>query len=443
MESKRNTSSSPGVLATSAAIGCGLAALLISSTEIAAARQIDHGPKLPPGAWSRIKAIDIAPLPGAPANGAFLDGNGDGIHTRTYRVYRSARCDPAKSGGVPCPLVIALHPANHTGFGFVNGDAYRGMSWTEAADIYRLVVAAPNAEFENNGFPSWSNGLFMGEQRIATVDEVGFLSQMVAKIAADGFAHIAPDTDGVWLHGGSAGGFLVHSLAGVFNSQFAYRIRGIATSVATYGGHTESPFYNDPDVAEHNVEDRTLCFQSVWKKPFDLLNPLPAYPIPALVMMGKYDVKVPDEGGSNNGCFGVKEDRYIPAGCRADRALRYTRDLDENAQHYAGALGEALPPGFDSDCSGQPVIEEDSALKRVVTYGRDAAGVPYGGFDSAGRPSRCKAVVRSVLHSCGTLDCPTQERWIHHSFPATTAQVQVWNTAQRIVSFWREFAGLP
>jgi poly(3-hydroxybutyrate) depolymerase len=402
-------------------------------------------PGILPGTWTKVRKIDVPALREDAGTAGGLDPDSNGVHEREYRIYVPAGCGPSIAGRPPCPMVILLHSAGHTGHGFAT-NAGAGTPWTTAADLYGLVMAAPNAEFEGNGRSDWSNGLFMGLNRIDHVDEVGFLNRMVEAIQTSGVGNVDPDAQGVWLHGGSSGGFLTHSLAGVFNPAFAYRIRGIATSVSSYGGHEEHPHFDQrgaPD-PNHNYAYGTLCFQErTWKRQFDLLNPAPTYPIPAIVTMGKFDQEVPDQGDSDGGCYqpschddGDASD-CEPPGC-SKWELRYTRDLAENALHYA------VIPGLN-DCSGPRDTETDSGeQKEVVTYRRDANGTEHGGRDPSGQPSGCKAVVQRVLLSCGlpSSPCPSGQRWAHNTWPKTGRLRLVWDTTHRIVEFWQTYAGL-
>jgi hypothetical protein len=107
--------------------------------------------------------------------------------------------------------------------------------------------------------------------------------------------------------------------------------------------------------------------------------------------------------------------------------------------HYAAKLMDRSG-NLLIDCSGTPDREVDpGGQKEVTTFRRDSAGVPFGGT------SNCKAVVQAVLLSCAVAasPCPEGARWTHHSFPATAAERNLWNTVPRVVTFWKQYAGLP
>lgn len=107
---------------------------------------------------------------------------------RIYRVYR-----PQGLAGM-APLVVMLHG------GFGDGaQAERDYHWNSEADTGRFVVAYPNGLLR-----AWNGGTCCGLPENVDIDDVGFLTSMVADIE-----HRTPiDPARVYVTGMSAGGIM-------------------------------------------------------------------------------------------------------------------------------------------------------------------------------------------------------------------------------------------
>lgn len=119
--------------------------------------------------------------------------------TRTFHLYR-----PAGLTG-PAPLVVMLHG------GFGDGaQAERAYHWDAEADAGHFVVAYPDGVDR-----AWNAGTCCGRPQRANVDDVGFLTEMVATIEAQ----IPIDTARVYVTGMSNGAMMALRLgceAGIF-----------------------------------------------------------------------------------------------------------------------------------------------------------------------------------------------------------------------------------
>jgi polyhydroxybutyrate depolymerase len=91
--------------------------------------------------------------------------------TRTYRVFRPATLKANES----VPLVVVLHGGFGTGLG-----AERSFHWDDAATRFGFVVLYPDGVAR-----TWNAGECCGKAERDNVDDVGFLSALVDRVAND------------------------------------------------------------------------------------------------------------------------------------------------------------------------------------------------------------------------------------------------------------------
>jgi polyhydroxybutyrate depolymerase len=116
-----------------------------------------------------------------------------GGQSRSYRLYVPA------SAPDPAPLVLMLHGA------FGNAEhAQRHYGWDAAADRYGLVVAYPDGWHR-----SWAAGGCCGRPDRDGIDDVGFLTDVVADVSR----RIAIDQRQIFAAGMSNGGMMAYRLA--------------------------------------------------------------------------------------------------------------------------------------------------------------------------------------------------------------------------------------
>lgn len=112
---------------------------------------------------------------------------------RSYGLYRPAALPES------APLVVVLHGALRDG-----RDAERRFGWNAAADQNGFAVAYPDGL---NGF--WNAGSCCGTASLAGVDDVAFISDVVADVGRK----TAVDTSRVYVTGMSNGAMMTYRLA--------------------------------------------------------------------------------------------------------------------------------------------------------------------------------------------------------------------------------------
>ncbi len=115
--------------------------------------------------------------------------------TRTYRVFR-----PDSLGrGAPVPLVIMLHGGFGTGLG-----AERSYHWDAAATRFGFVVLYPDGIQR-----AWNAGECCGAPQRNGIDDVGFLSALIERVARD------QNVDGrrIYITGMSNGAMMAYRMA--------------------------------------------------------------------------------------------------------------------------------------------------------------------------------------------------------------------------------------
>ncbi|MBV8222710.1 MAG: polyhydroxybutyrate depolymerase [Candidatus Eremiobacteraeota bacterium] len=157
--------------------------------------------------------------------------------TRTYHVYRPA----ALSRDAAAPLVVVLHGGFGTG-----AQAERAYHWDAAADAHGFVVLYPDGlRF------AWNAGLCCGYPQAENIDDVGFLTTLIAKVIQS--ENIDPHR--VYATGISNGAFMSYRLACESSFQFA----AIGPDAGTLDVPCEHPKPTSV-LAIHGLEDKNVPF---------------------------------------------------------------------------------------------------------------------------------------------------------------------------------------
>ena len=124
--------------------------------------------------------------------------------SRTYRLHVPANYDPA----TPVPLLVALHGGGGSMDHMAN-DTYYGQ--IRKSESEGFVVVFPNgfSKLKSGKFATWNAGNCCGGARDGSVDDVGFIRQMVANLSRQ----LNIDRDRVHATGMSNGGLMVYRLA--------------------------------------------------------------------------------------------------------------------------------------------------------------------------------------------------------------------------------------
>jgi polyhydroxybutyrate depolymerase len=118
-----------------------------------------------------------------------------GGRERSYRLYRPESAGSAK----PAPLVVVLHGGYGSG-----GQAEQAYGFDELADRHGFLVAYPDGVGR-----SWNAGWCCGPAHGQSVDDVGFVEELVADVSA---GH-AVDARSVFAAGVSNGAMLAYRIA--------------------------------------------------------------------------------------------------------------------------------------------------------------------------------------------------------------------------------------
>jgi polyhydroxybutyrate depolymerase len=141
-----------------------------------------------------------AALPGGVAVGSSTHTLDVGGRTRSFRVYRPASL-PA---GAPAPLVVMIHGGGGSAAGAE--DRY---GWDSEADRAGFLVAYPDGVAHSWNGAATGRGGCCGEAGRVGIDDVGFLTTMVASIQAT----VPVDPRRVFATGISEGGIMSYRLA--------------------------------------------------------------------------------------------------------------------------------------------------------------------------------------------------------------------------------------
>jgi polyhydroxybutyrate depolymerase len=118
----------------------------------------------------------------------------DGLE-RTYRVFRPA----ALASAAPVPLVVMLHGGFGTGL-----QAEKSYHWDEEAARFGFVVLYPDGIRR-----AWNAGICCGAPQRNNVDDVGFLSALIERVARDQNV----DRSRIYLTGISNGAMMAYRMA--------------------------------------------------------------------------------------------------------------------------------------------------------------------------------------------------------------------------------------
>ncbi|NWG18519.1 MAG: hypothetical protein HXY41_18005 [Chloroflexi bacterium] len=176
-----------------------------------------------------------------------------GRRQRSFRVYvpeSYARTDD------PLPLVIAMHGASGSG------------AWMEEltqfsplAEAHGFLVAYPDGVYG-----IWNDGR-VGDERVpADLDDVGFISVMIDKIAQ----HLRVDANRVYASGYSMGGMMAFRLG----CELPDKIAAVASVASTFPGYLLeacNPAAPVPVLVIQGTKDDVIPWQGIWR------NNIPIY----------------------------------------------------------------------------------------------------------------------------------------------------------------------
>jgi len=257
---------------------------------------------------------------------------------------------PPNAGDDLLPLVIALHGAGGDAPGFA-GETHLAA----AADKLGMLVAFPDGrEGGNPPRRTFNAQICCGDAVPRQVDDVGFVGAVIEDVAL----HHPIDRARVYATGMSNGGMLVYQLAAVHPEWFA----AVAPVSAAIGGMTRA--------------GKTYII------------PMPAMPVPVMIVHGTKDEFVPYQGGSstvlkfpNIWKMSVGDALTFWAasdGCTGKPAIAYAAGKTLKREAYAGCkdgsevvLWEIMGGGHDwpgdifpAPGGGKPV----SAAEEILTF---------------------------------------------------------------------------
>jgi polyhydroxybutyrate depolymerase len=177
---------------------------------------------------------------GAPATAEF-ELRFDGLD-RSYRVTA-----PAGIGQQPLPVLVALHGA---GGSAVTLSYLTGFDRALAEQPFLLVE--PNGTGPDPESRTWNAGNCCGSS-VGVVDDVGFLSEVLDRVAAE----YPVDTSRVYLSGFSNGGMLAYRAA----CELGERIAGISVVAATMNVENCPAPSPVPVLAIHGSDDQIVQFE--------------------------------------------------------------------------------------------------------------------------------------------------------------------------------------
>jgi len=168
---------------------------------------------------------------------------------------------PPNAGDGPLALVIALHGASGSAPGFAGETRF-----AEASDKFGMLVAFPDgSEGGNPRRRTFNAQICCGDAVTRQVDDVGFVGAVIEDVAR----HHPVDRARVYATGMSNGGMLTYQLAAMHPDWFA----AVAPVAAAIGGMTRA--------------GKTYII------------PMPAMPVPVMIIHGTKDLYVPYAGGSS------------------------------------------------------------------------------------------------------------------------------------------------
>ncbi len=198
-------------------------------------------------------AAGVAPV-GRTSLGQLRTADG---RTRSYRLHVPASLDPS----TPAPLLVALHG------GLGSSDQFRANSGFDGlAEANRFVVVYPDgigARADGTGPQTWNGGYCCGPAARQDVDDVGFVRQLLDRIATE----LPIDPTRTFAAGHSNGGIMAYRLA----CELSDRIVAVGVQAGSLG-----------------VDD---C--------------APSTPVSVIHLHGTDDTNHPIDGGAGTGVAGV------------------------------------------------------------------------------------------------------------------------------------------
>lgn len=206
------------------------------------------------GALQRLAAAMLAlGCTASPITATAATGMQTLVHDGVERRYSVRAPDPAARQ--PLPLVLVLH-----GGGGNAGNAEQMSGFTAKARSAGFIVAYPEGSGRLKGrLLTWNAGHCCGYAMEHKTDDVGFISALIDRLSRD----YPVDPRRIYATGMSNGGMMTHRLG----IELSGKLAAIAPVVATLFGD----------------------------------EPLPAYPVSALMINGLLDQSVPAAGGAPGG----------------------------------------------------------------------------------------------------------------------------------------------
>lgn len=127
-----------------------------------------------------------------------------GGHERHYLVHVPARLDPSR----PAPMLVALHGGGGN-MDHQADDARYGLLSLAEREGYVLVVPNGHSQRRNGGLATWNAGQCCGNARDEGIDDVGFIRQVVERVAGS----LNVDRRRIYATGMSNGGMMAYRLA--------------------------------------------------------------------------------------------------------------------------------------------------------------------------------------------------------------------------------------
>ncbi|NWG92992.1 MAG: dienelactone hydrolase family protein [Parvularculaceae bacterium] len=170
----------------------------------------------------------------------------DGLRRR-YLVHVPASFDPAKRSAV----VLGLHGGGGHADHFAKDEHYGVIS---ASEKYGFIAVIPNGYSKNRRglFATWNAGACCGDARDENIDDVGFLSAVIARVKRQ-----APVDDArVYAMGMSNGGLMAYRLA----CEIPDQVRGIMAVAGTDNTLHCDPLRPTPVLHVHAINDTHVLF---------------------------------------------------------------------------------------------------------------------------------------------------------------------------------------
>lgn len=171
----------------------------------------------------------------------------DGLKRR-YLVHVPASYDPAKRSAV----VLGLHGGGGHAAHFAKDENYGVIT---ASEKYGFVAVIPNGYSKSRRglFATWNAGACCGDARDKNIDDVGFLSAVIARVKRQA----AVDDARVFAMGMSNGGLMAYRLA----CEIPDQVRGIMAVAGTDNTLACNPSRPTPVLHFHALNDTHVLYQ--------------------------------------------------------------------------------------------------------------------------------------------------------------------------------------